>query len=350
MINLQNIDGYGIADPGFELLREVAQKYCPEELQAERKEVIPDEVLNLAALTLPFELVPSNTSSQQTLPKDDGFGIGIPETQKLRDLRFEETDTLNSEQIKRDFPVLHQKVNGHDLVWLDNGATTQKPNQVIDKISEYYRTYNSNIHRGAHTLAARATDAYEEAREKVQRFINAASSEEIIFVRGTTEGINLVAQTYGRQYLTPGDDVIVSELDHHANIVPWQRICQERGASLHAIPTDKNGDLDLAEFERIITPRTRFVSVGHVNNTFGTINDVQRIIDIAHSHQIPVLIDGAQSIAHTPVDVQALGADFFVFSGHKIYGPNGIGAVYGRKALLDKMQPWQGGGNMIKDP
>ena len=349
MINLQNIEGYGIADSGFELLREVAQKYCPEELQAARKEVIPDEVLNLAALSLPFELVPSQTGSQHTLPKDDGFGIGIPETQKLRDLHYEESDTLNSEQIKRDFPVLNQKVNGHDLVWLDNGATTQKPNQVIDKISEYYRTYNSNIHRGAHTLAARATDAYEEAREKVQRFINAASSEEIIFVRGTTEGINLVAQTYGRQYLTPGDDVIVSELDHHANIVPWQRICQERGATLHAIPTDKNGDLDLAEFERIITPRTRFVSVGHVNNTFGTINDVQRIIDIAHSHQIPVLIDGAQSIAHTPVDVQALGADFFVFSGHKIYGPNGIGAVYGRKALLDKMQPWQGGGNMIKD-
>ena len=183
MINLQNIEGYGIADSGFELLREVAQKYCPEELQAARKEVIPDEVLNLAALSFPFELRPSqSTGNSSTLPKDDGFGIGIPETQKLRDLHYEESDTLNSEQIKRDFPVLNQKVNGHDLVWLDNGATTQKPNQVIDKISEYYRTYNSNIHRGAHTLAARATDAYEEAREKVQRFINAASSEEIIFV------------------------------------------------------------------------------------------------------------------------------------------------------------------------
>ena len=220
---------------------------------------------------------------------------------------------------------------------------------MIDKISDYYKNYNSNIHRGAHTLAARATDAYEEAREKVQRFINAATSEEIIFVRGTTEGINLVAQTYGRQFLTPGDEVIVSELDHHANIVPWQRVAQERGATLRAIPTDQNGDLILSELERLITPRTRFVSVGHVNNTFGTINDVRRIIDIAHSHNIPVLIDGAQSIAHTPVDVQALGADFFVFSGHKIYGPNGIGVVYGRKELLDKMQPWQGGGNMIKD-
>ena len=283
------------------------------------------------------------------MPQEDGFGIGIPESQKLRELNYEETDTISPERIKKDFPVLNQKVNGHNLVWLDNGATTQKPNSVIDKITDYYRHYNSNIHRGAHTLAARATDAYEEAREKVRRFINASSSEEIIFVRGTTEGINLVAQSYGRQFLTPGDEVIVSELDHHANIVPWQRVCQERGATLRAIPTDKNGDLVLSEFERIISSHTRFVSVGHVNNTFGTINDVQRIISIAHSHNIPVLIDGAQSIAHTPVDVQQLGADFYVFSGHKIYGPNGIGAVYGRRELLTKMQPWQGGGNMIKD-
>ena len=266
MIDLQNINNYDIEDPGFALLREVAQKYCPEEFQEQRKEFfpLPDEELNLSAI---------ETS--------EPFGIGIPETQKLENLHYEEADTLNSDQIKRDFPVLQQKVNGHDLVWLDNGATTQKPNQVIDKISDYYRNYNSNIHRGAHTLAARATDAYEEAREKVQRFINAATSEEIIFVRGTTEGINLVAQTYGRQFLTPGDDVIVSELDHHANIVPWQRVAQERGATLRAIPTDQNGDLILSEFERIITPRTRFVSVGHVNNTFGTINDVKRIVECA---------------------------------------------------------------------
>ena len=362
MIDIQNINGYGIQDPGLELLRQAAQKYCPEELQEVRQSVLPDEALNLEELATGFKALLAGGSgygelpyigdedaSTSSLPKDDGFGIGIPETQKLRDLHYEEADTLNSEQIKRDFPVLQQKGNGHDLVWLDNGATTQKPNQVIDKISEYYRTYNSNIHRGAHTLAARATDAYEEAREKVQRFINAATSEEIIFVRGTTEGINLVAQAYGRQFLTPGDEVIVSELDHHANIVPWQRVCQEKGATLRAIPTDQNGDLVLSELERLITPRTRFVSVGHVNNTYGTINDVRRIIEIAHAHNIPVLIDGAQSIAHTPVDVQQLGADFFVFSGHKIYGPNGIGVVYGRKELLDKMQPWQGGGNMIKD-
>ena len=364
-------------DSALQRLKEVAQRYCPDEVRAERQTVLPDEELHLEELEAGFKallaggnpfpeipviepvIIPGNPSHPENpegqephAPSaniEDGFGIGIPETQKLQDLNYEEVDTLNSEQIKKDFPVLQQKVNGHDLVWLDNGATTQKPNQVIDKISDYYRNYNSNIHRGAHTLAARATDAYEEAREKVQRFINAASSEEIIFVRGTTEGINLVAQTYGRQYLTPGDEVIVSTLDHHANIVPWQQVCHEKGCELKAIPTDQNGDLILSEFERLITPRTRFVSVGHVNNTFGTINDVKRIIDIAHGHNIPVLIDGAQSIAHTPVDVQQLGADFFVFSGHKIYGPNGIGVVYGRKAILDKMQPWQGGGNMIKD-
>ncbi len=330
MINLSELNSFPAQDGGsLAMLKEIAQRYCPEEQQAERKAILPDEQLNLSELEVGFRQLLAggsgygelpylgDTDAQtKTIPHEDGFGIGIPETQKLRNLHYEEADTLNSEQIKKDFPILKQKVNGHDLVWLDNGATTQKPNQVIDKISDYYRTYNSNIHRGAHTLAARATDAYEEAREKVQRFINAATSEEIIFVRGTTEGINLVAQTY---------------------------VAQERGATLRAIPTDQNGDLILSELERLITPRTRFVSVGHVNNTFGTINDVRRIIDIAHSHQIPVLIDGAQSIAHTPVDVQALGADFFVFSGHKIYGPNGIGVVYGRKELLDKMQPWQGG-------
>ena len=361
MINLSELNSFTAYDGSLALLKELAQKYCPEEIREIRQSILPDESLNLKELETgfkqllaggsghsPLPYVGDTDAETRTIPQEDGFGIGIPETQMLRDLNYEELDTLNSEEIKKDFPVLNQQVNGHDLVWLDNGATTQKPLQVIDKISDYYKHYNSNIHRGAHTLAARATDAYEAAR-KVQRFINARSSEEIIFVRGTTEGINLVAQTYGRQYLTPGDEVIVSELDHHANIVPWQRICQERGATLRAIPTDQNGDLILSELERLITPRTRFVSVGHVNNTFGTINDVARIIDIAHSHQIPVLIDGAQSIAHTPVDVQQLGADFFVFSGHKIYGPNGIGVVYGRRELLEKMQPWQGGGNMIKD-
>lgn len=353
-------------DSTLQRLRDLAKDYCPEELQEARQDIIPDETLNLQQLEAEFKAILAgglpfldplrlqaspDTSGSQPSPivREDGFGIGIPETQKLRELNYEETDVLDSRSIKNDFPVLQQKVNGHELVWLDNGATTQKPLQVIDRISDYYKHDNSNIHRGAHTLAARATDAYEEARSKVRDFIHASSAEEIIFVRGTTEGINLVAQAYGRQYLTPGDNVIVSTLDHHANIVPWQRVCQERGSELKAIPIDKNGDLILSELERLITSRTRFVSVGHVNNTFGTINDVKRIIDIAHSHHVPVLIDGAQSIAHTPVDVQALDADFFVFSGHKIYGPNGIGVVYGKKEILDCMQPWQGGGNMIKD-
>lgn len=283
------------------------------------------------------------------MPSENGFGVGIPETELIRKIQYKDSDTLSVNEIRKDFPVLKQTVNGHPIIWFDNGATTQKPLQVIEAISDYYSRYNSNIHRGAHTLAAQATDAYEGARDKVAKFINAPSSEDIVFVRGTTEGINLVAQTFGRKYLGFGDEVIVSTLDHHANIVPWQQICKERGAKLIAIPISKNGDLLLDEYERLLSPRTKFVSVGQVNNTFGTINDIKRIIDSAHKYNIPVLIDGAQSIAHTKVDVQQLGADFFVFSGHKIYAPTGIGVVYGRKELLELLPPWQGGGNMIKD-
>ena len=286
---------------------------------------------------------------RKCLLKDDGFGIGIPETQLVKNLHYDEVDTLNSEEIRKQFPILNQKVNGHDLIWFDNGATTQKPLRVIDGLSEFYKTDYSNIHRGAHTLAARSTDKYEEARQKVADFINAPNAENIVFVRGTTEGINLIAKTFSEKYLLPGDNVIVSTLDHHANIVPWQQECFKHNAELRAIPIDKNGDLNLTEFERLISPKTKFISVGHVNNTFGTINDVKSIIDLAHSHNIPVLLDGAQSIAHTKIDVQELDADFFVFSGHKIYGPSGIGAVYGKKEWLEKLPPWQGGGNMIKD-
>ncbi|MBR6177558.1 MAG: cysteine desulfurase [Bacteroidales bacterium] len=286
---------------------------------------------------------------RKCLLKDDGFGIGIPETQLVKNLHYDEVDTLNSEEIRKQFPILNQKVNGHDLIWFDNGATTQKPLRVIDGLSEFYKTDYSNIHRGAHTLAARSTDKYEEARQKVADFINAPDAQNIVFVRGTTEGINLIAKTFSEKYLLPGDNVIVSTLDHHANIVPWQQECFKHNAELRAIPIDKNGDLNLTEFERLISPKTKFISVGHVNNTFGTINDVKSIIDLAHSHNIPVLLDGAQSIAHTKIDVQELDADFFVFSGHKIYGPSGIGAVYGKKEWLEKLPPWQGGGNMIKD-
>lgn len=286
---------------------------------------------------------------RKCLLKNDGFGIGIPETQLVKNLHYDEVDTLNSEEIRKQFPILNQKVNGHDLIWFDNGATTQKPLRVIDGLSEFYKTDYSNIHRGAHTLAARSTDKYEEARQKVADFINAPDAQNIVFVRGTTEGINLIAKTFSEKYLLPGDNVIVSTLDHHANIVPWQQECFKHNAELRAIPIDKNGDLNITEFERLISPKTKFISVGHVNNTFGTINDVKSIIDLAHSHNIPVLLDGAQSVAHTKIDVQELDADFFVFSGHKIYGPSGIGAVYGKKEWLEKLPPWQGGGNMIKD-
>lgn len=315
---------------------------------------------DISSYEAPSRVVPSHASTAEggddvesekknCLLKDNGFGIGIPETEIVKNLQYEEADTVNTTEIRKQFPILHQKVNGHDLVWFDNGATTQKPLRVIDGLSHFYKTDYSNIHRGAHTLAARSTDQYEAAREKVARFINAPAKENILFVRGTTEGINLVAHTFGSKFLEEGDNVIVSTLDHHANIVPWQQVCKQQKAELRAIPIDQNGDLILSELERLITPHTKFISVGHVNNTFGTINDVASIIRTAHSHNIPVLIDGAQSIAHTKVDVQQLDADFFVFSGHKIYGPSGIGVVYGKKEWLEQLPPWQGGGNMIKD-
>lgn len=305
--------------------------------------------LNLDALYQSFLNLSAQPGSQSQFTPAHDFGIGIPKTELLKKLAYANTDSLPVEQIRKDFPILQQKVNGHELVWFDNEATTQKPWQVIDAIARFYEQDNSNIHRAAHTLAARSTDAYEEARRKVQHFINAASPEEIIFVRGTTEGINLVAQTFGRKYLEPGDEVVVSTLDHHANIVPWQQIARERGALLKAIPINNRGELLLDEYERLLGPKVKFVSIGHVNNTFGTINPVKEMIAMAKRWGIGVLIDGAQSIAHMPVDVQALGADFFVFSGHKIYAPNGIGVVYGKKEVLDRLPPWQGGGNMIKD-
>ncbi len=298
---------------------------------------------------VPTEADDVKPDKEHCILDNNGFGLGIPETEIVKNLHYEETDSVNTTDVRSQFPVLNQKVNGHDLVWFDNGATTQKPLRVIDGLSEFYKHDYSNIHRGAHTLAARSTDQYEGAREKVARFINAPSKDNIVFVRGTTEGINLVAHTFGDKYLEEGDNVIVSTLDHHANIVPWQQVAKAHGAELRAIPIDKNGDLILSELEHLISPRTKFVSVGHVNNTFGTINDVRSIIRIAHAHGIPVLIDGAQSIAHTKVDVQELDADFFVFSGHKIYGPSGIGVVYGKKERLEMLPPWQGGGNMIKD-
>lgn len=253
------------------------------------------------------------------------------------------------QQIRDDFPILQEKINGNDLVWLDNGATTQRPRQVIDRISYYYEHENSNVHRGAHTLAARSTDAYENARDIVARFIGAPSSSNIVFVRGTTEAINLVANAYVKPTLLPGDEIIVSILEHHANIVPWQLIAEETGAIIKVIPVNDKGELLLGEYEKLFTKRTKFVSVTQVSNVTGTITPVEELIAIAHRHGVRILIDGAQSIAHLPVNVSASDADFYVFSGHKVYGPTGIGGVYGKKELLEAARPYHGGGNMIAD-
>jgi cysteine desulfurase/selenocysteine lyase len=259
------------------------------------------------------------------------------------------TDLFDVNTIRRDFPILQEKVNGHPLVWLDNAATTQKPQAVIDRLAYFYAHENSNVHRGAHTLAARATDAYEDAREKVRRFLNASSAKEIVFVRGTTEAINLVAQSWGRQNVHNGDEIIVSWLEHHANIVPWQQLAAEKGAKLRMIPVNDRGELLLDEYEKLFNSHTRFVSVTQVSNALGTVAPVSELVQIAHRHGVRVLVDGAQAVSHLRVDVQAIDADFYVFSGHKIYGPTGIGVVYGKAGVLDTTQPWQGGGNMIAD-
>ncbi len=250
-------------------------------------------------------------------------------------------------QIRSDFPILSEEINGHPLVWLDNGATTQRPKAVIDRLSYYYEHENSNVHRGAHTLAARSTDAYEEARDTVRNFIGASSSQEIVFVRGTTEAINLVANAYVKPILNPGDEIIVSILEHHANIVPWQLIAQSTGAVIKVIPCDETGQLILHEYEKLFTKRTKFVAVTHVSNVLGTVTPVEELTAIAHRHGVRILIDGAQSVAHIPVNVSALDTDFFVFSGHKIFAPTGIGVVYGKKELLEAAEPYHGGGNMI---
>lgn len=251
--------------------------------------------------------------------------------------------------VKRDFPILQQKVHGKDLIWLDNAATTQKPQAVIDRLSHFYEYENSNIHRAAHTLAARATDAYEAAREKVRRFLNAGSTKDIIFVRGATEAINLVAQTYGKRHVREGDEIVVTHLEHHANIVPWQQLAAEKGARLRVAPVDDTGQVIVEEYEKLIGPRTRLIAIAQVSNALGTVVPVKELTAIAHRHGVRVLVDGAQSVSHMAVDVQAIDADFFVFSGHKVFGPTGIGVVYGKPDVLADLPPWQGGGNMIAD-
>jgi cysteine desulfurase/selenocysteine lyase len=258
------------------------------------------------------------------------------------------TRPLDVAAIRRDFPVLQQQVHGRPLAWLDNAATTQKPQSVIDALSDFYSHDNSNIHRAAHTLAARATDAYEKARQKVQSYLGASSANEIIFVRGTTEGINLIANTFGAKFLQPGDEILLSHLEHHANIVPWQMIAREKGAVIRVIPINDRGEVMLEEYQRLLGPRTRLVALSHASNSLGTILPIAEMTQLAKRYNARVLIDGAQSVAHLPVNVRQLECDFYVFSGHKIFGPTGIGAVYGREELLQIMPPWQGGGSMIR--
>jgi cysteine desulfurase / selenocysteine lyase len=253
------------------------------------------------------------------------------------------------EAIRRDFPILRETVNGRPLIWFDNGATTQKPQSVIDRISYFYEHENSNVHRAAHELAARATDAYESAREKTRRFLNAGATREIIFVRGATEGINLIAQSWGRQNIQKDDEIVITWLEHHANIVPWQMLCAEKGARLRVVPVDDSGQVLLDEYEKLLGPNTRLVSITQVSNALGTVVPVKAMTEAAHRHGARILVDGAQAVSHMRVDVQAIGCDFYVFSGHKVFAPTGIGVVYARSEVSDHMPPWQGGGNMIQD-
>jgi cysteine desulfurase/selenocysteine lyase len=251
------------------------------------------------------------------------------------------------ERVRADFPILGQEVYGKPLVYLDSAATGQKPRAVIDAIAKYYLQDNAKVHRGVHLLSERATQAYEEARGKVKRFINAAHDHEIVFVRGTTEAINLVAQTYGRRRVQAGDEILITELEHHSNIVPWQILCEEKGAVLRVAPIDDDGQLILDELERLIGPRTRLLALAHVSNALGTVNPIRRIVELAHLRHVPVLVDGAQAAPHLALDMQALGCDFYAFSGHKLFGPTGIGVLYGKTELLEEMPPYQGGGDMI---
>jgi cysteine desulfurase / selenocysteine lyase len=258
-----------------------------------------------------------------------------------------EKHIIDTEKVRKQFPILKREINGHQLIYFDNAATTQKPQSVIDAISTYYKNYNANIHRGVYTISLEASDAYEKAKEKVRVFINAKESREIVFTRGATEAINLIAYSFGRTHVNAGDEILISAMEHHANIVPWQVLCNETGAKLVVIPITDSGEIIMDEYEKLLSPKTKLVSVCHISNTLGTINPVKEIIELAHNRHIPVLIDGAQAVQHLKVDVRELNADFYTFSGHKMYAPMGIGVLYGKAALLEKMPPYQTGGDMI---
>lgn len=273
--------------------------------------------------------------------------MAVPHTRERASVGDESKPAWDVQKVRRDFPILQSTRNGKPLVYLDNAATTQKPYTVIDAGRAFYTSQNANVHRGVHRLSQEATAAYDAARSKAARFLNARLECEIVFVRGTTEGINLVAQTYGREKLREGDEILITHIEHHSNIVPWQMLCREKGAQLRVAPVDDRGDVDLEAFERLLTPRTKLVALCHVSNALGTVNPVKEMVRMAHENGVPVLVDGAQATPHMPVDVQDLDCDFFVCSGHKMFGPTGIGLLYGKAGLLEAMPPYQGGGDMI---
>lgn len=300
-----------------------------------------------AALAPLPEPSPSNDAYSPVLER---FEVGAADSTSVHGFRDDRGPAVfDPHALKREFPILDERVHGKRLVWLDNAATTQKPRAVIDRLTRFYEHENSNIHRAAHTLAARATDAYESARETVRTFLNAPSVRDLIFVRGTTEGINLVAQSWGRRNVEAGDEIVITWLEHHANIVPWQQLCAEKGAKLRVAPVDSRGQIILSEYEKLLGPKTRLVSLTQVSNALGTITPAREMVALARRHGATVLVDGAQAVSHLRTDVQALDCDFYVFSGHKVFGPTGIGVVYGKAEVLEAMPPWQGGGNMIQD-
>jgi cysteine desulfurase/selenocysteine lyase len=341
----KTLEGKSISSPGTGGPQNIAGKeYLPFEAD---QSYLFDLQAALSAIQL---YTPSAQLPGATLP-DPGYGA-VASYYFLQDNPQAASSFpwgFDAYHIKKDFPILKERVNGKPLVWLDNAATTQKPQLVIDRISYFYEHENSNIHRAAHELAARATDAYEGARKKVQSFIGAASPNEIVFVRGTTEGINLVAKSWGEQHLQAGDEIIVTHLEHHANIVPWQQLTAKKGIRLRVVPVDDDGQILLNEYAKLLNSKTKLVSFTQVSNALGTVTPAKTIIEMAHQAGAKVLLDGAQSVSHIPTNVRALDADWFVFSGHKVFGPTGIGVLYGKEDLLNSTEPWQGGGNMIKD-